>query len=752
MDGSIPSIDCPFRRTPLCGGDTSGSEKPPQYVAVPRCFTALVAAIAALASAPASAATIFAASTGDWFDGASWNTGVAPTSTDDVVIDNGGTATASSSSPGAVTPIEVNSLAVGSRTDAAQPDDPSGTLDLENVDLSIAGDLLIGADRVETVTSTLTGSVVVAGGADSGGNVIVGGSTRVGLATSLDFASSATASLVLDGGLETRELLSVGAGQATGEASVGGDLRIVPTEPDLIDVVGASVFVGTSGAFGFTTTPATPAQGVLSVDGDLSLVYDTGLKGSLIRVGWGAGAARSDGRVDVSGDVLGFRLVEVGVARAGFPGDGETIVRGELHVGGKLDEIASFGRPTAEFPALLSVGVNEGSLGAPGSGSAEGYATIGEIESRSAEVGIVRSTGPATGVLEIGTGDLARASVGESNFDGDASGTLITGGAVGVVSVGVSRGKGNAVGSVTAAGTGFTSLATVGTVDSDGAASGYLSVEGFGDSNVAQANSILVGGSNRGAGTADGQMIVRSGGIDATSIHVGRLVGLSGVSNPPANASVTGILESTGDVTSSSSGTLDSSASGLLVADAVGYANSKSGGHANGAWIMHEGTYTGKKLIVGVNHGASTVTGKIHLDQMLIDVDDITLGDGATVELEIQGLLRGAEYSAIDATVAKLNGALAVQFVAPAQLGIYDLLVSGGLDGITGAFDAVSVTGLAAGQSAYWGVETTGGASPVEIFRLYVVPEPQTGVLVALGLVGIAIRARANRRAHSRAV
>jgi hypothetical protein len=78
----------------------------------------------------------------------------------------------------------------------------------------------------------------------------------------------------------------------------------------------------------------------------------------------------------------------------------------------------------------------------------------------------------------------------------------------------------------------------------------------------------------------------------------------------------------------------------------------------------------------------------------------------------------------------------------------YDLIVSAALDGILGDFDAVSVEGLGAGHNAFWGVETTDGASPVEVFRLYVVPEPNPGVLVALGLLALvsrACRARAGR-------
>jgi hypothetical protein len=198
---------------------------------------------------------------------------------------------------------------------------------------------------------------------------------------------------------------------------------------------------------------------------------------------------------------------------------------------------------------------------------------------------------------------------------------------------------------------------------------------------------------------------------------------------------VVGALESTGDVPSSAS----------LGGDRVGYANSFSQGHVDGTWILHEGTYTSRKLTVGLNEGTGSATGRVHLDRMFVDLDDLALGDGATLEIDIAGLLRGTEYSAIDADRAALNGQLAIEFTEPAQYGVYDLIRSATLDGILNDFDSVSVQGLAAGQNAYWGVETTGGASPVEVFRLYVVPEPSTGALAALGLVALAIRARRAR-------
>lgn len=70
------------------------------------------------------------------------------------------------------------------------------------------------------------------------------------------------------------------------------------------------------------------------------------------------------------------------------------------------------------------------------------------------------------------------------------------------------------------------------------------------------------------------------------------------------------------------------------------------------------------------------------------------------------------------------------------------MIVSSALDGITGDFDAVSISGLAADQSAFWGIETVGESNPIEVFRLHVVPEPASGALLALGLLILVVRAR----------
>lgn len=94
-------------------------------------------------------------------------------------------------------------------------------------------------------------------------------------------------------------------------------------------------------------------------------------------------------------------------------------------------------------------------------------------------------------------------------------------------------------------------------------------------------------------------------------------------------------------------------------------------------------------------------------------------GDGATLILEMRGLLRGLEYAALDAAQAALDSTLHVFFPDPLPNGLYDLIVSDAPDGIAGDFASVLVTGLGPGQRAHHGVEFAeiGGAN-VAVYRL----------------------------------
>src|SRR5690606_9685047 len=99
----------------------------------------------------------------------------------------------------------------------------------------------------------------------------------------------------------------------------------------------------------------------------------------------------------------------------------------------------------------------------------------------------------------------------------------------------------------------------------------------------------------------------------------------------------------------------------------------------------------------------------------------------------IDGLLRGSQYGAIDAHFALLDGVLAIDlgdldFVG--DLLVFDLLRSGDVDGIQGDFDSFLFTGLQSGYSALARVELDN----FEVYRLRImrqaVPEPGTWALL----------------------
>jgi hypothetical protein len=176
-----------------------------------------------------------------------------------------------------------------------------------------------------------------------------------------------------------------------GASSDGG---LAPTATDSPAIDNGGTAVASSGSplypgavFGYADTPAIATTGSLSVVKDLRLLDDGASKDTRLAVGSSTGAFRSQGRLDVGGDVLGFRVVDVGVASTAWYGDGEAIADGELDITGKLGEALLFG-PGTGTPAVLSVGVTRATLPGAGLASARGSATIGEIEARSVEVGV----------------------------------------------------------------------------------------------------------------------------------------------------------------------------------------------------------------------------------------------------------------------------------------------------------------------------------------------------------------------------
>lgn len=165
-----------------------------------------------------------------------------------------------------------------------------------------------------------------------------------------------------------------------------------------------------------------------------------------------------------------------------------------------------------------------------------------------------------------------------------------------------------------------------------------------------------------------------------------------------------------------------------------------------------EMTLTDSELTVGgdlrlglsSNQGALFGEGSLGLTRTLADVTgELLLDIGAEIHLGIDGLIRGSEYGAIDAHDATLMGDLFVDFnfLPILETLSFDLIVTELIDGIIGNFDNVSILGLTGYSTTTEIVIDTVNNQSVEIYRLNLVrrgvPEPETLVLLCLGLVGL---------------
>jgi hypothetical protein len=175
----------------------------------------------AIAAHPALAQPEFLAPVeGDWFDPARWSSGAVPTAADAPFIVNGATARASSSSPfypGGGTPVEVESLGVGS---GAARLALGGRLELQDLDLWAIRGFTVGGNGV--ASGSAWGALDVTGGRQAAGDVRVG-SAAIGFA----------------GGSQST---------ATGSAALSGDLIGVPAPPGVPPPVPPRLWVGAAGA------------------------------------------------------------------------------------------------------------------------------------------------------------------------------------------------------------------------------------------------------------------------------------------------------------------------------------------------------------------------------------------------------------------------------------------------------------------------------------------------------------------------
>ena len=602
----------------------------------------------------------------------------------------------------------------------------------------------------------------------------IGVSDRAGIANGSLVDTTGTGSLTTSG-----VRAEIGVADDTGNAT--GLLRGVS-----LDASGTSLDIGVAGAEG-------SADGTLEAFGNFLA--------DALRVGVSNGAGNANGSVvdtTGTGSLLGNLEAKIGVA------DDSGSATGLLQIGSldvsttnlDIGFATSMGSADGMVEAAgvvsarrLEVGINQGSGVVTGSLTAAGGLTV-EL---GLNVGVVSSffgsdaTGDATGtVTAVGVNSTSTmdflgigVSFGEGNADGSVVNLLGTGLLTvdGQARIGVARDMGNAMGllrgvSLDASGTEL----QIGVAEAAGFAVGTL--EAFGD---VSANEMIVGVSD-GAGTANGTLeatgtvsatgLVDVGVSEASGAATGSLTAGSGlmvggrlqvgVAEGAGNAD--GTLEATGGLTVEL---------GLNVGVVSSVFGSDATGDATGRLILHD-NMTATVMTVGRSSGVGTAIGEITLDNAIITVEDITLGEGSNVMFDIDGFLRGDEYGAIDVdSAAFVFGGVAearFNFIPTAGTHQFDL-IRGPTIQPTFYVDGTSfnVFGLDSGFTWFTDLVTE---SAMRVFRLTiegdpvgdgntgdgnggdgnggggggngVVPEPMTATLalMGLGVLGMATRRR----------
>ena len=664
----------------------------------------------------------------DWFDGSKWSLGVPPGNLDDTQIDNGGSATADSGSafyPGGGTLAETNDLNVGVRANPILlPPYGTGSLTLNAVGLSVGGDLHVGVTNAPSAVGlgSSDGSLATSGGVNNPGDVDVGGEAAFGLFVDGVGSGTATGTGSVAGNLTGMGSGGLIVGRTEGGGGADGTLTV---NGDVADFTSLQVGVTGLGSTG-------NAVGGLDVGGTLSRTPG----GGFISVGTVAGAGQSSGALSVTNGISGFASIGIGNGSADPNATGSTT--------GTLDVLAGGVHNGAPNGVSFEVGNTNAHGTAVGTANVTGDITgFGQIE-----VGNVRdnnSAGNATGnatvngnLTGLGTGALR---VARTEGGGDADGTLTVSGdvadftslQVGVTGLGST---GNAVGGLNVGGTlsrtpggGFIS---VGTVAGAGQSSGALSVT----NGISGFASIGIGNGSadpNATGSTTGTLDVLAGGV-----HNGAPNGVSfEVGNTNAHGTAVGTANVTGGIT------------GFGFIEVGNVRGNNSTGTATGQLGVGGGPVTASSMRVGVSEGGIGIaTGIVSLDHTLVTLDTgLTLGDGSTLQMAIDGNNRGVDYAAFDAATAALDGILEVLFSFDPLSAVYDLIVSDSINGITGDFDSVSIFGLGIGTTYSYGIEIANiGGTDVEVYRLRIgemngttVPEPGALLLLIAGLSGVLV-------------
>ena len=580
--------------------------------------------------------------------------------------------------------------------------------------------------------------------------------------------------LTADGGLTVGDRLNVGL--------IDGDTKNHVVATGIVTAAGVnssgvmhSVNIGSSFGIGDANGTVIDTSGT----GELDVLFDvdvgvhsnvagiaTGLLeigslsiGERLRIGVADKDGNADGTVEAFGTVSA-KEVKVGVSEL----DSTGAATGQLTVGDGLT--AMFG---------VDIGVSNGAGNAHGTviaTSGTGLLTAGAVSVGEANEGI----GDGTGLLEVGslnvTGTL-KIGFMESN-GGNADGTVNATGAVAVDRLRVGHaatfapnlGIRTGMGQLTADG-GLTvgDRLNVGLIDGDTknhvVATGIVTAAGVNSSGVMHSVNI---GSSFGIGDANGTVIDTSGTgeLDVLfDVDVGVHSNVAGIA--------TGLLEigslsigerlriGVADKDGNADGTVEAFGTVSAKEVKVGVSELDSTGAATGRLILHD-DMVATSMIVGRNLSGSggTAIGEVTLDNAILFLDDLMLGEGSDVTFNIDGLLRGDEYGAINALTAMLlglpgesMGQALFNFLPSAGTHHFDLIIApilaAGSSGINGTFSDFDVLGLDAGFT--WSTAYVTEFN-FDFFRLTIastVPEPDTVVLVLMGLgvLGMARRRRA---------
>lgn len=507
------------------------------------------------------------------------------------------------------------------------------------------------------------------------GDLQVARDVWIGAGTGVSARGEATLGGVLAG--SGNSILNVGFAEAaagtTMDADVSGTLAVAGIRDFRSYRVGTLLGVSAADA---------RAVGTVSASGtDASTVADSISVGVLSRTG---PRAQATGMLDLSHSSLRFDGYDDGVAWIGYADSGRgSFAEGTVNVGGDAGRMRS-----------LVVGHVYGSTQEHAGSSARGEFRVGgnlDLDVTRGEPRIfIGSTGEGGADRDGSFFDQANGSV-------QVSGRLRTQDSV-QFAIGTTLG-GEATGSLQASRIEITpygadrwSSIWIGTSGSGGKASGILQAGSFEMAADAKLDQLVVGASNNG--TARGELRIDGGNLRIGQLFVGE-TGSGGAG--------------------SAQGSVQLRATQLTADD------------------VRAGVGIGASASIGLMQSQAQVNGDFRLDngELLLDdsllqiLDTLTLGSGATLQIDIDGLLRGTQYGAIDADLVSLAGTLAIDLGDFDFFGdsfAFDLVVSGGSDGITGDFTSVLIQGLAAGYEAHYGIEH----DSTEVYRLRLTREAAT--------------------------